>query len=180
MCPRARLLRRPATCALPARSRYRQAAFEAVLEGAAASLRQHGFRDIIFLGDHGGYQKNEQNVANKLNRAWGKAATAKDARAYALLDYYDITQSAYISELQKRGHSSAEIGLRAGLADAALMLATDPSLVPARPWRTDRGPVWLTACVAMPRGRRRTGPDRYQAAGGHLGGRHQAAAATYQ
>lgn len=105
------------------------AAFEAVLEGAAASLRQHGFRDIIFLGDHGGYQKNEQNVANKLNRAWGKASTANDARAYALLDYYDITQSAYIAELQKRGHSSAEIGLHAGLADAALMLATDPSLV---------------------------------------------------
>jgi creatinine amidohydrolase/Fe(II)-dependent formamide hydrolase-like protein len=105
------------------------AAFEAVLEGAAASLRQHGFRDIIFLGDHGGYQKNEQNVANKLNRAWGKTPAAKDARAYALLDYYDITQSAYIAELQKRGHSSAEIGLHAGLADAALMLATEPSLV---------------------------------------------------
>ena len=105
------------------------AAFEAVLEGAAASLRQHGFRDIIFLGDHGGFQKNEQNVANKLNRAWGKASAAKDARAYALLDYYDITQSQYIAELQKRGHSSAEIGLHAGLADAALMLATDPSLV---------------------------------------------------
>ncbi|MDN2712235.1 creatininase family protein [Janthinobacterium sp. SUN118] len=105
------------------------AAFEAVLEGAAASLRQHGFRDIIFLGDHGGYQKNEQNVANKLNRAWGKTAGANAARAYALLDYYDITQTAYIAELQKRGHSSAEIGLHAGLADAALMLATDPSLV---------------------------------------------------
>jgi len=105
------------------------AAFEAVLEGAAASLRQHGFRDIIFLGDHGGYQKNEQNVANKLNHAWGKAATAKDARAYALLDYYDITQSQYIAELHKRGYSSAEIGLHGGLADAALMLATDPSLV---------------------------------------------------
>lgn len=105
------------------------AAFEAVLEGTAASLRQHGFRDIIFLGDHGGYQKNEQNVANKLNRTWGKASGAKDARAYALLDYYDITQSAFIAELQKRGYSSAEIGLHAGLADAALMLATDPSLV---------------------------------------------------
>lgn len=108
------------------------AAFEAVLEGAASSLRQHGFRDIIFLGDHGGYQKNEQNVANKLNRAWGKGSgkgSGKEARAYALLDYYDITQSQYITELQKRGYSSAEIGLHAGLADAALMLATDPSLV---------------------------------------------------
>ena len=105
------------------------AAFEAVLEGAAASLRQHGFRDIIFLGDHGGYQKNEQNVANKLNRAWGKAPAGKAARAHALLDYYDITQTQFIAELQKRGYSNAEIGLHAGLADAALMLATDPSLV---------------------------------------------------
>lgn len=108
------------------------AAFEAVLEGAAASLRQHGFRDIIFIGDHGGYQKNEQNVAAKLNRAWSKAgkdAKGEDARAYALLDYYDITQTKYIAELQKRGFSTAEIGLHAGLADAALMLATDPAMV---------------------------------------------------
>lgn len=104
------------------------AAFEAILEGAAASLRQHGFRDIVFIGDHGGYQKNEQNVANKLNRAWSKGG-AHPARVHALLDYYDITQSAYVAALQKRGYSNAEIGLHAGLADAALMLATDPSLV---------------------------------------------------
>lgn len=105
------------------------AAFEAVLEGTASSLRQHGFRDIIFLGDHGGYQKNEQSVAAKLNRAWSKGAKGQDARAWALLDYYDITQTKFIAELQKRGYSAAEIGLHAGLADAALMLATDPSLV---------------------------------------------------
>ena len=105
------------------------AAFEAVLEGTASSLRQHGFRDIIFLGDHGGYQKNEQNVAAKLNRAWSKGAKGQDARAWALLDYYDVTQTKFIAELQKRGFSAAEIGLHAGLADAALMLATDPSLV---------------------------------------------------
>ncbi|WP_308921989.1 creatininase family protein [Janthinobacterium sp. J1-1] len=105
------------------------AAFEAVLEGAAASLRQHGFRDIIFIGDHGGYQKNEQNVAAKLNRAWSKGGKGQDARAWALLDYYDITQTKYIAELQKRGFSAADIGLHAGLADAALMLATDPTMV---------------------------------------------------
>ena len=102
------------------------AAFDAILEGTAASLRQHGFRDIIFIGDHGGYQKNEVHVAEKLNRAWAKEP---GARAYALLDYYDITQTAFVADLQKRGFSNEEIGLHAGLADAALMLATDPSLV---------------------------------------------------
>ena len=124
--PPAGHMRQAGTISIPA------AAFEAVLEGAAASLRQHGFRDIIFIGDHGGYQKNEQNVAAKLNRAWskgGKGGTGEDARAYALLDYYDITQTKYIAELQKRGFSAAEIGLHAGLADAALMLATEPAMV---------------------------------------------------
>ncbi|WP_413447946.1 creatininase family protein [Duganella sp. Dugasp56] len=101
-------------------------AFEALLEGAAASFRQHGFRDIIFIGDHGGYQQNEVNVAQKLNRAWGKD---DPARAHALLEYYDITQTAFVDDLKKQGYSSAEIGLHAGLNDASLMLATAPSMV---------------------------------------------------
>ena len=121
--PPAGHMRQAGTISIPA------AAFEAVLEGAAASLRQHGFRDIIFIGDHGGYQKNEQNVAANLNRAWSKGGKGQDARAWALLDYYDITQTKYIAELQKRGFSAADIGLHAGLADAALMLATDPTMV---------------------------------------------------
>ncbi|HEV7814013.1 MAG TPA: creatininase family protein [Janthinobacterium sp.] len=104
------------------------ATFEALLEATADSLRQHGFRDIVFIGDHGGYQKNEVRVAEKLNHAWTRDPAA---RAYALLDYYDITQTAFVADLKKRGFSSEEIGLHAGLADAALMLATDPSLVRA-------------------------------------------------
>jgi creatinine amidohydrolase/Fe(II)-dependent formamide hydrolase-like protein len=101
-------------------------AFEALLEGAAASLRQHGFRTIIFIGDHGGYQKSEAHVADKLNHAWARAPSA---RAYALLNYYTATETGYVADLKKRGFSTAEIGLHAGMADAALMLATDPAMV---------------------------------------------------
>lgn len=32
-----------------------ESTFEAMLESTARSFKQHGFRDIIFLGDHGGY-----------------------------------------------------------------------------------------------------------------------------
>ena len=32
------------------------AVFEGLLEAAARSFKQHGFRDVVFLGDHGGYQ----------------------------------------------------------------------------------------------------------------------------
>ena len=44
-------MRYPGTLSVPT------GAFEQVLESAARSLRAHGFRDIAFVGDHGGYQR---------------------------------------------------------------------------------------------------------------------------
>lgn len=103
-----------------------EAAFEAVLEGTARSFKQHGFHEVVFLGDHGGYQKSESRVADKLNREWARDPSC---RVLALLDYYRVTQTTFVKDLQSRGHSDAEIGTHAGLADTALMLAIDPSLV---------------------------------------------------
>ncbi len=100
------------------------AVFEGVLEGAARSFRQHGFRDVIFLGDHGGTQKNAEHVAARLNREFGATA-----RVLSLGEYYQITQTEYVAALKSRGFSDAEIGRHAGLADTALMLALEPSLV---------------------------------------------------
>jgi creatinine amidohydrolase/Fe(II)-dependent formamide hydrolase-like protein len=100
--------------------------FEAMLEATARSFKQHGFRDVVFLGDHGGYQRSEERVAAKLNREW---AADKTCRVHALLDYYRVTQSAYVNALKARGHSEAEIGTHAGLADTALALAVDNALV---------------------------------------------------
>ncbi|HKB54083.1 MAG TPA: creatininase family protein [Ramlibacter sp.] len=102
------------------------AAFESVLEGTARSFRQHGFRDVVFLGDHGGYQKSEQRVAAKLNREWRNDPAC---RVHALLDYYRVTETAYVDALKRKGYSSAEIGTHAGLADTALSLALDSALV---------------------------------------------------
>ena len=102
------------------------ATFEAVLESTARSLRQHGFRDVVFLGDHGGYQRNEEKVAAKLNREW---AAQPGCRVHALVDYYHVTQTTYVQALAARGFAPDEIGTHAGLADTALMLAIDPSLV---------------------------------------------------
>jgi creatinine amidohydrolase/Fe(II)-dependent formamide hydrolase-like protein len=68
-----------------------EAAFESMLEGAARSFKQHGFRHVFFLGDHGGYQKNEQRVAARLDREWARDPAC---RVYALLDYYHATHGA--------------------------------------------------------------------------------------
>jgi creatinine amidohydrolase/Fe(II)-dependent formamide hydrolase-like protein len=108
-----------------------EAAFADLLTGAARSFRQHGFRDIVLLGDHGGYQKIDKAVALKLNREWAAAGSA--ARVHAIDEYYRVVDVDYPQLLKRRGHTDAQIGLHAGLADTSLALAIDPSLV-----RSDR------------------------------------------
>ncbi len=103
-----------------------EATFEALLESSARSFKQHGFREIVLLGDHGGYQRNMEHVAAKLNREWAKDPAC---RVHALLDYYRVTQNAYVASLRGRGFSDQEIGSHAGLADTSLALALDKSLV---------------------------------------------------
>lgn len=104
------------------------AAFEAVLEGAARSFRRHGFREVVFLGDHGGYQKSEERVAAKLNREWA-AAGGTPCRVHALKEYYHASQEGHAELLAARGFKADEIGTHAGLADTALALAADEALV---------------------------------------------------
>jgi creatinine amidohydrolase/Fe(II)-dependent formamide hydrolase-like protein len=100
-------------------------AFEKTLEGAARSFAAHGFRDIVFIGDHGGYQRSEEAVARRLNREWAH----RRVRAHAILEYYRVTETDYVRALEARGLSKAEIGTHAGVADTSLSLALDPRLV---------------------------------------------------
>ena len=151
IAPPAGHMRFPGTISIP------DAAFEALLDAAARSFCQHGLRDVVFLGDHGGYQRNEDKVAARLNRAWA----GQGCRAHALLDYYDVTQTAYVADLKRRGFTDAEIGVHAGLADTALMLAVDPSLV-----RRDR---LAAAAKAGPAGGVRGDPTRATAELGQSG-----------
>src|SRR6476469_9688659 len=80
------------------------ATFEKTLEYAARSFKRAGFRDIVFLGDHGGYQKSEIAVAARLNREW----RAQDTRVHAIEEYYRATQAAYVQMLKRRGYSDAD------------------------------------------------------------------------
>jgi creatinine amidohydrolase/Fe(II)-dependent formamide hydrolase-like protein len=100
--------------------------FEGLLESTARSFKQHGFRDVVFLGDHGGYQADLARVADKLDREWAKDPTC---RVHAPPEYYRVTQTAYVDALKAHGAKADEIGVHAGLADTALALAVDPSLV---------------------------------------------------
>jgi creatinine amidohydrolase/Fe(II)-dependent formamide hydrolase-like protein len=112
-------MRFPGTITIP------ESAFEATLESAARGFREHGFRDIVLLGDHGGYQKNMVRVADKLNREWASTP----ARVHAVTEYYRVVDADYPAALKRQGFRDAEIGIHAGLADTALALAIDPKLV---------------------------------------------------
>ena len=103
--------------------------FEQVLESAARSFKLHGFRDVVFLGDHGGYQKDLHNVADRLDRE--RASTP--VRAHAVAEYYRATNTDYVDALKKRGYTTEEIGTHAGVADTSMTLALAPGMV-----RSDR------------------------------------------
>jgi len=99
--------------------------FEKTLEYAARSLRAHGFRHIVLLGDHGGYRQDLKPVADRLNRQWA----AGPSRVYALQEYYDASGEGFARLLRERGYRDDEIGTHAALADTSLMLAIDPRAV---------------------------------------------------
>lgn len=103
-------------------------AFDAVLEATARSFKQHGFRQIVLLGDHGGYQGNLVRVAQRLNREW---AADPSCRVAAPAEYYHAASVEFAELLRKRGYSSAETGAHAGLADVSLSLALDSAHVRA-------------------------------------------------
>ena len=102
-------------------------AFAAVVAGAARSFRQHGFLDIVLLGDSGNYQGQLREVAQRLNREWA----GTPARAHFIGAYYQAATDGFNQQLKAKGLSNAQIGVHAGAADTSLMLAVDPRLVRA-------------------------------------------------
>ncbi|GBR53677.1 creatininase [Neokomagataea thailandica NBRC 106555] len=115
--PRTSHMRFPGTISIP------PAIFSGLIEGAAESFHVQGFRYIVFLGDHGGYQTLMTEAAQTLNKRW-----KGQAYAIAATGYYDAVPHAFADELRSRGYA-ADVGKHAELSDTSLMLAVDPSLV---------------------------------------------------
>jgi creatinine amidohydrolase len=112
-------MRFPGTLSIP------DEAFDKTIEFAARSLRAHGFRDIVLLGDHGGYARNLDRVAQRLDRDWSAAGV----RVHCLHEYYEAATEGFAKILRERGYRDDEIGTHAALADTSLMLAIDPTEV---------------------------------------------------
>nr|WP_315239524.1 creatininase family protein [uncultured Albidiferax sp.] len=132
--------------------------FRKTLESAANSFKVHGFQNVVFLGDHGGYLKDVQQVVAQLNKSW--AGTG--GRAILPEVYYRTSSDGYAQILRQRGIRDDEIGTHAGLADTALLLAVAPQMVRQDAMRS--GPK-----VGQPDGVYGGDPRRATAALGQLG-----------
>ncbi len=100
--------------------------FKSMLLSAARSFRQHGFTDIVLIGDHGGYQSALAAVEATFNKEKSKA------KVHYIADYYRATastQSGYIAALRAKGLSDYEMGTHAGSADTSLQMAVDAGSV---------------------------------------------------
>lgn len=100
-------------------------AFKSMLLSAARSFKQHGFTDIVILGDSGNYQSLLAQVATAFNKDAKNAPT----RMHFIGEYYKVTQSTYIAALKSKGLNDIEIGTHAGSADTSLLMAIDPAMV---------------------------------------------------
>lgn len=116
--PRSSHMRFPGTITVP------PDVFEKLLVSAGESFQVQGFRLIVLLGDHGGYQKYLEKVADELNRTW----RGNGAQALYVSGFYTVIAHQYADWLKQQGYGK-DVGQHADISDTSLMLAVDPSMV---------------------------------------------------
>lgn len=96
--------------------------FAKVLEYAARSFQRHGFRDIAFLGDSGGNQQSQKQVAEALNQEWA----GTPVRVHHLSDYYPGRGDDWLRE---QGEPEEVVGSHASIHDTASLMVLNPSML---------------------------------------------------
>ena len=117
-------MRFPGTLSVP------EPVFAAILEHTARSLKAHGFKTIAFIGDSGGNQAMQADVAARLDAAWG----ADGVRVLHISDYYSA--NGQVDWLLAQGEAPNDIGTHAGIRDTSELMAVYPDGV--RPDRMAR------------------------------------------
>ncbi|MGH9202702.1 MAG: creatininase family protein [Vicinamibacterales bacterium] len=97
--------------------------FKRLLTDIAASLRVHGFTNIVFIGDSGGNQDGMKEVASTLNAAWTDGKT----RVHFVPEYYDYPGVA--KWLESQGVKQVDEGYHDDFQITAEMMVVDPTSV---------------------------------------------------
>jgi creatinine amidohydrolase/Fe(II)-dependent formamide hydrolase-like protein len=99
--------------------------FQRLLTDICASLKTHGFKRIVMIGDSGGNQPGMKIVAAKLNEKWAGGSTT----VHFIPEYYDY--GSVEKWLKEQGVTQEPDGLHDDFAMTAMMLAVDPHSVRA-------------------------------------------------
>jgi creatinine amidohydrolase/Fe(II)-dependent formamide hydrolase-like protein len=108
----------------------REETFEALVTDTCRSLKQHGFTDIVLLGDHGENQRGLRAVAARLNKQWGAAPIV-----HFIPEYYaqDLWSYDYLKTLGVHQQPDVRAAARAGIHDdyhyEAIMATVDPQTI---------------------------------------------------
>ncbi|HWG44389.1 MAG TPA: creatininase family protein [Gemmataceae bacterium] len=97
--------------------------YERLLSDICASLRTHGFRHIVLLGDSGGNQRGMQAVTDRLNARW----MGGTARAYFIPEYYDY--DGVTKWLEGQGIRLENDSIHDDFVVTAQLMAVDPTTV---------------------------------------------------
>jgi creatinine amidohydrolase/Fe(II)-dependent formamide hydrolase-like protein len=108
----------------------REETFEALLADVCSSLKQHGFMDIVLIGDHGENQRGMQAVAERLHKKWRGAPGV-----HFISEYYaqDMWSYDYLKALGVHQRPDVRSAARAGIHDDyhydAIMATVDPQTI---------------------------------------------------
>jgi creatinine amidohydrolase/Fe(II)-dependent formamide hydrolase-like protein len=97
--------------------------YQRLLKEIASSLKAHGFRNIILLGDSGGNQTGMKAVAAELTAQWGRGPT----RIHFISEYYD---NARLEKwLATQGIRQIPEGIHDDYRITSVMMTVDPNTV---------------------------------------------------
>lgn len=97
--------------------------YRKLITDICASLRAHGFKDIVLIGDSGGNQDGLKAVAAELNARWSDGQT----RLHFIPEYFDYAGVA--KWLESQGIKQGNDGIHDDFAITAQMMVIDPSAV---------------------------------------------------
>jgi creatinine amidohydrolase/Fe(II)-dependent formamide hydrolase-like protein len=103
------------------------ATFRALLTEIAASLKAHGFEQIVLIGDSGGNQSGMKAVAADLSAKWAGGRT----RIHFIPEYYDYPGAAKFAEASL-GWKQVNEGHHDDPVISSIMMTVDPETVRIR------------------------------------------------
>ena len=108
--------------ASPGTISMREETFRAILTDITHSLKQHGFKTIIYIGDSGGNQGGQRYVADSLNKLWNA-----DPMVLHIQDYYAYNKVA--GQMDAKIKTPTDDNLHDDAIITLNMFATDPKSI---------------------------------------------------